>query len=134
SVSNAVFAVRQSRIDSSLSLESIEVDRPGTLRRMSACGLVSLPRLCLPDETLAKRQPVARAVDGGKEEPGDEGEVVDEESELHLVADPMRGAMESEGEEQHIGGGQQCGFGEERAGEKGQHERDFEESGNAGEE
>src|SRR4051794_5233796 len=56
--------------------------------------------------------PATGAVDGGKEEAGKEGEVVDKEAELGLIARPVRRAMEGEGQENHISPGEERGFGE----------------------
>src|ERR1700759_3510460 len=58
------------------------------------------------------RRPAAGTGPGREEQPGDEGEVVDEEAELRLV-DPKGRAIEGEGQEQHIDRGQEGGLGEE---------------------
>lgn len=57
--------------------------------------------------------PFLRSVDGGKEQTGEEREVIDEEAELGLVLLPMGWAVESESEEDHINGCEQAGLGEE---------------------
>src|SRR3954452_10081800 len=73
-------------------------------------------------------QDAAGPVRGREEEAGDEGEMIDEESELVLVRRPMRWPMEGEGEEQHIGRGEQGGFREIGAGQEAGDESELEQS------
>ena len=47
---------------------------------------------------------------GGKEKARNKCEMIDEEPELIPVSCPMRRPVEREGEEQHIGCGQECSF------------------------
>src|SRR3979411_2802120 len=56
------------------------------------------------------RQNASGAVRGRKEKARDKYEMIDEEPELGLVSCPMRRPVEREGEEQHIGCGQEGGF------------------------
>jgi hypothetical protein len=66
----------------------------------------------LPEEAVAQR-PFLRPVDGGKEQTGEEGKVIDEEAEFGLVLLPKGWAVESESEEDHIDAREQAGLGEE---------------------
>src|SRR5258708_19805533 len=56
------------------------------------------------------RQNASGAVRGRKEKARNKYEMIDEEPELGLVSCPMRRPVEREGEEQHIGCGQECSF------------------------
>ena len=69
----------------------------------------------------------------GEQEPGDEREVVNEESKLGLVPCPMRWPMESEGKKQDIGGRKQSAFGKEGSGEKTGNDEELEYHGEPGE-
>src|SRR4051794_16392579 len=61
-----------------------------------------------------------------EQQTGDEGEMIDEEAELGLIARPMRWPVEGEGEKQNIDGGKECRFREECAGEEADDEHDLE--------
>jgi hypothetical protein len=52
-------------------------------------------------------------MDGGKEQTGEEGKVIDEEAKFGLVLLPMGRTVEGESEEDHIDGCEQAGLGEE---------------------
>ena len=57
-----------------------------------------------------RTEAVARAMHGREQQSGDEGEVIDEEAELHrIVREPVR-PVEREAEEQDIGRGDDRGF------------------------
>ena len=81
-------------------------------------------------------RPASRAVRGGKQQPGHEGEMVDEEAELVLprLALPERGAVEGEAEEDHIGRSDERDFRKMGAGQEADDEQHLEECRDPGEE
>ena len=86
-----------------------------------------------PDDALPYR-PAPRPVRGGEEKAGHEGKMVDEEAELRLVSLPMRRAVEGEGEENHIGRGEERDLREIGAGDEADDEQHLENRGDPGEE
>src|SRR6185503_3122327 len=68
-------------------------------------------RLGPSDQGLGKRQYSAGAMDGGEQQSGDEGEMIDEEAELRLISRPTSGAVKRKGKEEDIGRGKECCFG-----------------------
>ena len=73
-------------------------------------------------------------MDGGKEQAGEEGEVIDEEAEFGLVLLPMGWPVESKGKEDHVDARQQAGLGEEGPGYESERQGDLEEGRHPGKE
>src|SRR5215813_3858505 len=66
---------------------------------------------------------------GGKAKPGDEGEVIDEEAKLRLTVAPTRRPVEPKGEEQDIGGREECSLGKIGTREKAEDQGALEKGG-----
>ena len=77
---------------------------------------------------------IARAMRGGEEQAGEEGEVIDEEAEFGLVRRSMRRAMEADGEEDDIGARGDRRLTEEGAAEEADDQAELEEGREPGEE
>src|SRR3954470_20251536 len=96
-------------------------ERPAQFRcRLWLLWLRAANRRAVSGSAPAQHQPVAGSVHRGKQQAGQEGEMIDEEAELRLVARPMRWTVEGEGQEDHIDSGQNGRLLEEDSGEKGE--------------
>src|SRR5690348_17202913 len=85
--------------------------RTGGLARGASRSPLRRRRLSLPgNPSTFYCQNASGAVHGCKEKAGNKCEVIDEEPELGLASRPMRRPVERDGEEQHIGCGQECSF------------------------
>ena len=107
-----------------------EVTLPG--QRWS--DLSKMPRL---DETnqarSGQRENIAGTMDRGEEKTGNEGEMIDKESELVLVSVPLCRPVEDTGKEQDMGRGSKSRFPKERTGQEAQDERELEKRRDPGE-